>query len=52
MGGNLWTHRVNWLNQYMFTTIEEVQDAATRWLWTYNNERPNMVLGVFWGKGS
>jgi putative transposase len=25
--------------------IEEVQDYATRWLWTYNNEKPNMALG-------
>jgi putative transposase len=33
------------LNQYIITMIEEVQDAATRWLWTYNNERPNMALG-------
>ncbi|WP_211563403.1 integrase core domain-containing protein [Magnetovibrio blakemorei] len=24
---------------------EEVQDAATKWLWTYNNERPNMAIG-------
>ncbi len=22
-----------------------VQDKATRWLWTYNHERPNMALG-------
>ena len=26
-------------------TPAEVQDFATRWLWTYNNERPNMALG-------
>lgn len=39
------TVRYDWLNQYIFTTIEEVQEAATRWLWTYNNERPNMALG-------
>jgi putative transposase len=25
--------------------ISEVQDTATQWLWTYNNERPNMGLG-------
>ena len=23
----------------------EVQDFATEWLWTYNNERPNMGIG-------
>ncbi|WP_144424317.1 integrase core domain-containing protein, partial [Xanthomonas arboricola] len=26
-------------------TIEQVQDKATRWLWTYNHARPNMALG-------
>ena len=25
-------------------TIKEVQDYATDWLWTYNNDRPNMGL--------
>ena len=29
----------------MFATIEEVQDYATQWLWTYNNDHPNMGLG-------
>jgi hypothetical protein len=24
--------------------IEEVQEKATKWLWHYNNERPNMGL--------
>lgn len=28
-------------------TIEEVQDIATEWLWTYTNERPNMGNGGF-----
>ena len=23
----------------------EVQEIATEWLWTYNNERPNMGIG-------
>jgi putative transposase len=27
------------------TEIEDVQEYATRWLWTYNYERPNMALG-------
>jgi putative transposase len=39
------TVRYDWLNQYLFESIEAVQDAATRWLWTYNHERPNMALG-------
>jgi len=34
-----------WLSQYIFETIEEAQDQATEWLWTYNNERPNMGIG-------
>ena len=39
------TVRYDWLSQTLFGSIEEVQDSATRWLWTYNNERPNMALG-------
>ena len=39
------TVRHEWLGQYNFATITEVQNKATRWLWTYNNERPNMGLG-------
>jgi putative transposase len=34
-----------WLGQYIFETIEEAQNQATEWLWTYNNERPNMGIG-------
>lgn len=41
------TVRYDWLNQYLFDSIEEVQDFATRWLWSYNHERPNMALGGF-----
>jgi len=33
------------LSHYLFTEIEDVQEYATRWLWTYNHERPNMALG-------
>lgn len=39
------TVRYDWLNQYLFSNIEEVQDHATEWLWTYNNVRPNMAIG-------
>jgi len=39
------TVRYDWLNQYLFSTITEVQEFATRWLWSYNNERPNMAIG-------
>lgn len=38
------TVRTDWLSQYLFASIAEAQDAATQWLWTYNNERPNMAL--------
>jgi len=39
------TVRYDWLAQSLFTTIAQVQEAGTAWLWTYNNERPNMALG-------
>ena len=39
------TVRYDWLNTHLFTRISEVQDFATRWLWTYHHERPNRGLG-------
>lgn len=39
------TVRYDWLNQYLFDTIKQVQESATEWLWSYNHERPNMALG-------
>jgi hypothetical protein len=39
------TVRYAWLATTLFDTIEQVQDKAMRWLWTYNHERPNMALG-------
>jgi len=39
------TVRYDWLAQYLFDSIEDVQEHATCWLWTYNNERPNMGIG-------
>lgn len=39
------TVRQEWLGRYLFDTLEQVQDHVTRWLWTYNNERPNMGIG-------
>ena len=39
------TVRYTWLSQYLFSAIEDVKNFATRWLWSYNNERPNMALG-------
>ena len=39
------TVRHEWLDQYIIETIEESQDHATQWLWTYNNDRPNVGIG-------
>ena len=39
------TVRYDWLNQYLFESIQEVQEFATKWLWVYNNERPNTAIG-------
>ena len=39
------TVRYEWLGQYHWSSLEEVQDHATQWMWTYNHERPNMALG-------
>jgi len=39
------TVRYDWLNQHIYRDIEDVQNDATKFLWTYNNERPNMAIG-------
>ena len=39
------TVRYDWLNQPRFESIEPVQESATQWLWTVNNERPNRAVG-------
>lgn len=39
------TVRHEWLEMNAFNSIEEAQETATKWLWTYNNERPNMAIG-------
>jgi len=39
------TVRYDWLAHHLFDTIDEVQQFATRWLWSYNHERPNMAIG-------
>ena len=39
------TVRHEWLDQYIIESIEEAQHHATKWLWTYNNDRPNMGIG-------
>ena len=40
------TVRHEWLDQNIIETIEEAQDFAMQWLWTYNNDRPNMGIGA------
>ncbi|EAQ63536.1 putative orphan protein; putative transposase [Marinomonas sp. MED121] len=39
------TVRYDWLSHYLYKDIKALQDKATHWLWTYNNERPNMGIG-------
>jgi len=39
------TVRYEWLSQYHWEDLDQVQHAATQWMWTYNHERPNMALG-------
>jgi putative transposase len=34
-----------WLDLYIFESIEEVQQITAEWLWPYNQERPNMGNG-------
>ncbi len=34
-----------WLSQYYWETLDEVQLYATQWMWKYNHDRPNMALG-------
>jgi len=37
--------RYDWLSQYIFKSIKQVQEHATKWLWTCTNDRPNMLIG-------
>ena len=39
------TVRHEYLEMNEFRTIEEARRLAEQWLWTYNNERPNMAIG-------
>jgi putative transposase len=39
------TVRYDWLNQHLFSSLDEVRDHATKWLWVYNNERPHTAIG-------
>ena len=39
------TVRYEWLSQYCWSDLQEVQLFATQWMWQYNHDRPNMALG-------
>jgi putative transposase len=39
------TVRYDWLAHHLFETLDQIQEFATRSLWTYNHDRPNMALG-------
>ena len=39
------TVRYEWLSQYYWQSIDEVQMFATQWMYKYNHQRPNMALG-------
>jgi putative transposase len=39
------TVRYDWLAHHLFETLDEIQNFATAWLWTYNHDRPNMGIG-------
>jgi len=39
------TARNEWLNMYIFDSIEYAQSLATQWMWVYNNERPHSAIG-------
>jgi putative transposase len=38
------TMREELLSANLFDSIEQAQDAATKWQWIYNNDRPSMAL--------
>tara|TARA_R110002012_G_scaffold220384_1_gene391872 strand:+ start:288 stop:428 length:141 start_codon:yes stop_codon:yes gene_type:complete len=33
------------VDQYIIESIAQAQEFATKWLWKYNNQRPNMGIG-------
>jgi putative transposase len=41
------TGQYEWLLQYYWHGLAEVQDFATKWTWSYNHDQPNMALGGF-----
>lgn len=39
------TARQEWLELYLFESVEQAQALATQWQWVYNNERPHSAIG-------
>ncbi|WP_158386223.1 integrase core domain-containing protein [Castellaniella defragrans] len=39
------TVRYDWLAKDLFSSLEEVQQGTTEWVWTYNNKRTHKSLG-------
>ena len=39
------TVRYEWLSQFYWDNLDEVREHATRWMYNYNHNRPNMGLG-------
>ena len=39
------TVRYEWLSQYHWADLDEVQLHATQWMWKYNHDRPYMAFG-------
>jgi putative transposase len=39
------TARHEWLDMHIFESLSHAQSLATKWLWLYNNERPNTAIG-------
>lgn len=39
------TVRHEWLDMHSFNSINHAQHLATRWLWSYNNDRPHTAIG-------
>jgi len=42
-------HR-SWLARNIYDEFEEVQLVVTRWLGIYNNEQPNIAIGIITSK--
>lgn len=39
------TVRHEWLDLYIFDSVQKLQDIASNWRWRYNHDRPDMGIG-------